>query len=645
MHGRRGYAREAEALHQEDDESVSLEDEEAALGSPEPGRIRTRAQTVRFDARARRLELSGDVRIDAAPFHLRSRRLLVSRSRLGVEVEGEGRLVLCACPAAPLDVSFDKAMVAPRGELFLRQPKLELFGVPILYAPWMWLRSEEKLAFLPPDLAYRGKDGLFLGEGVHIPWPHSDGLRTIDLRAGAYVMTGGSVVDARMRTPSSSLHVRHDWLPREHVAATEDAVSAHGLVVDARGALASRASRSAWDIDALRGARGVRATTDLDTAARPWDRAALSTAFGAHAITTEAGIRALSRRGGRLDEVDAAGPFAALRSSGAFAEAVSYDLTFEGGALRLSSLSDQLARGPISYGRAEGGILAQASAGAVLASLSLRTAAQLAHEPIGTASNRSSSMRAHVGLPLARGFGEAAEGTEDDARLVHAMEPFAEVAVVDTQGSPALGLFPGRGMAVVSDSVPLAEAGLRTTLGRWASREALELLLAAGAAESGGERHALLRSRVASSFDWLGFGAESAHAVDEADRSMRSAFIARARLGRLRGVRVFSNVAFRRGLDPSLARALFDPAIEAPSGFLRRPGTVAGAGLAVPIGAFMTASASSDVDVDATALVGARAGLELHDRCGCMTLRTTASQRLGREGIDAWISLELQGRP
>jgi hypothetical protein len=33
-------------------------------------------------------------------------------------------------------------------------------------------------------------------------------------------------------------------------------------------------------------------------------------------------------------------------------------------------------------------------------------------------------------------------------------------------------------------------------------------------------------------------------------------------------------------------------------------------------------------------------GIELRDRCGCLTLRVMGAHRLGREGVDVWVALD-----
>src|SRR5262245_41349360 len=131
----RARASEAPSVDDVDDEELeSLEDE--ALGPR--GDLRTRAETVSFDARERSLELQGNVRVDAPPFHFRSQRVRFSRQRLGIEIEGKGKLAFCPCLGTPLTIEFDKAVVAPPGDLVFHEPTLEFYGVPIFHLSWFW---------------------------------------------------------------------------------------------------------------------------------------------------------------------------------------------------------------------------------------------------------------------------------------------------------------------------------------------------------------------------------------------------------------------------------------------------------------------------------------------------------------------------
>ena len=40
-------------------------------------------------------------------------------------------------------------------------------------------------------------------------------------------------------------------------------------------------------------------------------------------------------------------------------------------------------------------------------------------------------------------------------------------------------------------------------------------------------------------------------------------------------------------------------------------------------------------------LVAAVGALELHDPCGCVVVRATAAHRIGRDGVDVWLTVDL----
>ena len=236
---RGALAREAPGLHDDDGAEDLSGLEEEAFGTH--GLVRTRAETVSFDARARTIELSGNVRVDSPPFHLRSQHIRLTRTKYGIEADGKGRLAFCPCLGTPLTIEFEKAIVAPPGELILKDPKLEIYGVPVMYLPWFWMRSDEKVGVLPPDIAYRGQDGFYAGGGVHLPWKDRGERQALDLRGGGY-LEGGFVADARLRSPIATTKIRFDRLPGARApvllvplgSAAKNADD--GLFVDARGA-------------------------------------------------------------------------------------------------------------------------------------------------------------------------------------------------------------------------------------------------------------------------------------------------------------------------------------------------------------------------------------------------------------------------
>ncbi|MEO8799216.1 MAG: hypothetical protein ABI551_15105, partial [Polyangiaceae bacterium] len=249
----------------------------------------THADDVTIDAKNRDIALHGNVTVDSPPFHLSSDALTLRTTPRGIDVDGHGKLAFCPCLGTPLTLGFGGAIVAPPGDLILKSPTLQVYGVPIAWLPYFWLRSPARVGLLPPDIAYRGKDGLFLGEGVHLPWKLGDGQNGLDLRAGAYT-TGGSAFAGELRTPASVTTIAWDHKEGD------------GVGIDARGAIEETSQGKAfsavtWNVDALRGTRGIAATTDVDSAARVVDRAGADAALRADGWTIASGVRSASYRG------------------------------------------------------------------------------------------------------------------------------------------------------------------------------------------------------------------------------------------------------------------------------------------------------------------------------------------------------------
>lgn len=678
---RPAHAREGPAL---DDEVVLADDEDVSQLADEAldhrGTLRTRAETVSFDAKQRMVELSGNVRVDAPPFHLRSQHIRLSRTKYGIEVDGKGRLAFCPCLGTPLTVEFEKAIVAPPGDLILKSPTLEFYGVPFFHLPWFWLRGEDKLGVLPPDLAYRGQDGVFVGGGVHIPWKNGSRRHVLDLRGGAYVLRGFAT-DLRLQGPASTTKIRYDRLPGATSPLlpvpneSADASGDDGLLVDARGAIRDDVVATSWDVDLLRGRRGVTATTDLDTAAKPWDRASAEASARTGPLVVATGARVVSRRGGGLVDVEAGGPVALARIGGAIGGHVTYDVTAEGGAYRLGgsaspavtrdetvgfvtprSSLETLAdgeRATLGFVRAEGGAAASSTFGPLRATVAGRGAVAAASEGRRDGTDRAAAARVVLGVPLARRFdtmpapGAAASERIDGEPLVHVLEPYAAASILDVRGSGLLGALPGRVAVPVRGTAPITDAGLVSTFGRWGKKQALEIRLGGGAAYggslAGADVRPLVRGRLGASLPWLGATADTAHVLTDGDDPASpkgSVFVTRLRLGAESGPRLLTTFATRDGIDPVLARALGDLGFEPTAGFVAREGVTGGTTLVLPWSRTVTTTLGGDADAKEQEIVGARVGLELRDRCGCITLRSYGSHRLGRNGVDVWLALD-----
>jgi hypothetical protein len=587
------------------------------------GNLRTRAETVSFDARQQVLELSGNVRVDSPPFHLRAPRIKLTRTKLGIEVEGKGRLAFCPCLGTPLTVEFEKAFVAPPGDLIIKSPTLEFYGVPIMYLPWFWLRSDEKAGVLPPDIAYRGKDGFFVGEGVHLPWKRQGKRYALDFRAGGYLFDGFAT-EAHLRTPVSNTKVRYDRLRGDD-----------GLSVDARGATDNGELRTAWDADVLRGGRGVRMTTDLDAAAKPWDRASAEGALRSGPLTVGQSMRVITRRGERLEHIESAGPVTTIRASDALLGRITYDATVEGGALRVSRPNGPITPDTVSFVRSEIGATGATNLGPISGSIALRSASELAQDGTRDGSVAMGTARAHVGVPLVRGY--RSEGDENDPWL-HVVEPFAEAAAITARGASLLGTAPGRLPGAIDTDAAITSGGLTTSLGRWGNRGAIEATVAAGGGFVPSVSAGLFRGRLSSSFAWFGATVDAASLGESIFGGQ--VVVARARVGPTNGLRLLGNVAERGFQDPTFARFLVNEAYEPSAQFLARRGTTGGTTLVIPWHRAVTTSMGADYDATNQELVGARGGIELHDRCGCVTLRANGSHRIGRPGVDVWVALD-----
>jgi hypothetical protein len=600
-----------------------------APGSVLPPAVNARANDVAIDPRGRELVLKGDVRVDSPPFYLTSDALTVTRTRYGADVQGRGKVAFCPClggasrSEAPwLAVGFDEATVAPPADLFVHDPTLRVFDVPILWLPWFWLRSPGRIGLLPPDAQYRGKDGLLLGDGVHLPWRPGDAEHGIDLRAAAYTV-GGAAVDVRSVTASTTTRARWDRLHGDD-----------GFTLDARGAIEPVESGTlAWDVDAIRGARGVASTTELDAAARAYDRATAETAWRAGPLTLASGVRAASVRGGAPLELGAAGPTVTARVSESLGDVGAFDATVDGGQLRGDGLR------ALSYARAETGTLAALRLGAVGASLDARAAGDLADDGLTRGKDGAASARGELALPFVRAY-ELGD-TRDPVR--HRLEPRIAAGALAAHDEGVLGVVPGRGAALVHGAAWFAQGTLYNALGRWGARAGTELEASLGAIGDDAHARPVFRWRGATTTRWIGTAAEVARVLSGTGGAggPGMAAVTRYRLGRTDGLHVGALLATRTGVDPVAARVLTDAPLEPRGGFLAREGWTGGARLALPWTRGVLTTAGADADLSAPELLAARGAIELRDRCGCLVVRVAGAHRLGRPGVDVGLTIDL----
>jgi hypothetical protein len=111
--------------------------------------------------------------------------------------------------------------------------------------------------------------------------------------------------------------------------------------------------------------------------------------------------------------------------------------------------------------------------------------------------------------------------------------------------------------------------------------------------------------------------------------------------GAIDGVHLTLLAAERDGVDPVTARVLTDAPLEPSGGFLAASGWTAGARARIPWTAWLATDGGVDGDLTSSVLVDARGALELRDRCGCLVARANVAHRIGRDGVDAWLTLEI----
>jgi hypothetical protein len=577
------------------------------------------ADEVSVDARSRAIDARGNVHVDAAPFRMQGSALSLRRGPLGVEVEGAGEVVFCPCLGTPLAVRFTRATLLPPHDLVLRNPVLVIFGVPIAWLPAFWLRSPGKPGLLAPEVAWRGSDGFFAGGGFHVPLVPGDLTRGIDLRAGGYAQ-GGAAATGTLRTEATTTTIGVDDL-RSDIGLM---AAAHGAT--AGGALADKES-AAWTLDALRGARAVRATTDVDAAARPFDRMQAGVAWEPDGWLVSSGIRSAALRGGSVADLGAIGPVVAARRADAIGHLGTADATIEGGQVAVAG------QGATTFARAEGGTLLVAPAGPARATLALRGIGAVADDGTRSDGSGAAQARAVLAIPLARGF-ESADASDP---WVHTTEPRLEVATLATRAGQVLPV--GRGMVLPDGGAWVAAAGWSNAVGRWGSRTAADVDVAVGAVGDAQGTVPSLRGRVAAGGEWWALEGDAARVQGATEAG--GALGARGRLGSAAGLHLSAHAEERDGIDPIVARALFDAPLEPASGFLAIAGWTGGAGVGLPLGPRVTLRAGADGDATARQIVAALGSIELHDPCGCVVVRASAAHRVGRDGVDAWLSVDL----
>ncbi len=570
-------------------------------------RVAFHADRLELDPKLSRLELDGHVGITVDRYWLASDHLVMTRGPLGVLVEGEGRVAFCPCAHPLFTFGFRRALVAPPTDLLLTGPTLRLGGAPILWLPYLWLRSPQRFGVLPLRVAIRGSDGLFLGSGVHVPL----GPDAVDVGLGGYVK-GGVEADARLATPRTTTSIRWDYFHQSLLAA------------DLRGALSPEPFGAVtWSVDALRGRRALGGPILLEEAAQRDDRARFSAGYSDGTATAGVSLLADANRGGPIGSVDAYGPGAHAGFGAALGRSITVDADVDTATRREDAGATNtlvVHHGELQFDGRVGPVAIEV-AGKSRATLELRE-----RDTGGTA---TAGVDVEASLPLVKRWNRTSLPFE------HWIVPFVS-GTLGVADSKAASLAPS---LTQNGSFFTAAAGLRSTLGETAAeRDALSASVRMGLVGEGDDARAAVAFSAAGRFAFAALRAESVFLTGAVPAALD---VAEVRIGRGNAPFVRGRVSESVGTLPLLARA-FASGWDAPwVPWLDRPGMTTGAGLGMPWTRAFATSADADYDASNRTLLGLRGSATYRHPCGCLAVTAWAGHRLGRSGVDSWLTLDL----
>lgn len=603
-----------------------------ARASGGEGDLTFRARKVEADADLRDIELEGDVELGLGRMRMESDALRLIRRLDGVSVvEGEARLAFCPCPDPPVVIAFAGGEVFPEGDITLRFPRLELFGLPVFALPWVWIRAPHQVGIFPPSLAWRGRDGFIMGSGVHVPWPGEDGEPRVFQATAAGYLKGGVEVGAAYEAPSMRARAVFDWLDETRIELSAQGFRRFDLNTHAPGDLYT--AGAAWDLNAIRGDSARVRTADLSAAARPYDSMAAETSLRIGNRSSSGFLSTgVTGRAWRGDGRIAGGPGAAISFSGPLSRRGAWDSLVMGSVLR-----DDQADSAVGLALGSLGIEMVFQPGPFEVRLSSRERVRAASRGPDASADAAASAKVLLGLPLVRRFdvyGAPAEGP-----LVHGIDPTleAQAAVEHGRGSffrPQWGADPR--------FLWTAAAGISSSLGRSSGSGICVGLRAGFVGLDRDQPRAAGHAHAAAQTSW--FSGDFEAAMDSSASSY--AVLARLRAGPPGGVELRADVAAQGGAEASVARVFSgDPAAIFFAGdrldYLASDGLSGSASLAIPWTRWLKTRASAAADFTAERLLAVGLGVEIEHPCGCISIAASGAHRAGREGIDASISIGL----
>jgi hypothetical protein len=567
------------------------------------------ADRVELEPGKDRLELDGHVAIAVDRFRVTSDHLSLERGPRGVVVTGSGRVALCACPNPPITFGFRSATVAPPTDLLLEQPTVRAFGVPVLWLPYLWLRAPSRAGILPLRVAYRGADGLVLGSGVHLPFGNATAL---DLTGAGY-LRGGTELGARLVTPRTTTDL--DW----------DYFRSGALRADLRGSLAPDGRASvAWSVDALRGGRALTGPSPVEEVAQRQDRAQVFAGFSGDGAHVGLLGTANTRRGDAVGAVDAVGPSVQAGFGAPLGESMSIDADV-GMATIARPTNDA-----VTLFSHHGELRGDAHAGPMVVSGEARTRVISAVGAVATGHAAVTGASSEIALPFVKTFGA------NDSPMQHWVTPFVAGlgGLSDTAGPPVVAPLVGDGMFYV------ASGGVRSTFGETSGRRSAVSISARGGIL--GEEGRLPQTAIAWTARAHGAPvAVSANGVSRTGRARGDVLTSEVRLGPEDGPYLGGRAASSLGVV-SLESRLLAEGWDAPFvPWFGRTGWSVGGRAGVPWTRWLTSSVDADYDLTARTLLSVRGTVGYRHPCGCLAVTLWGGHRLGRDGVDSWLTLDL----
>jgi len=585
----------------------------AAAEVPAPPPVRGREFRVDFsarhldvDAELGELSLSGDAEVTVGRYRLGGDRIRLKRGPRGIAVEGGGDIAFCSCDKPPITLGYSSVTIAPPSDVVIKHAVLRAGGVPLFWLPYLWLRSPDRVGLLFPSAEWRGDDGLLVGSGVHVPFESNQGrpaARALDLGGFGYIK-GGARVDARLLTPESSTLVRWDY--RDGTA----------LGLDAHGAVTGQtAAVWAYDVDSSLGARGRTSLSSLEAAARRYDHGRLGVGTTG-SVMFALGAEANAPRGAWLTDPLSLGPFALLSTGGALGDSTSYALDL--GAVSALRAGERRTDNAETRGLERGSLQSAISAGPALAELGAFEQGELLSAPAQAVSKLRAGAGLALSLPLLRRF----------EHVSHLIAP-------EVMGRVERQYWDG-----AAETHLITTAGVTTALGSGARGAAARLRLAAGWAGWKDDLQPVTTATLSSDARWLGLRVTG---VAE-PRGRAAEATGRLRLGARGGTALTGYAEARTTRAPAIAAAEANGQV-LPSfyelGAYDREGLTTGAELALGLTSALLVGGGGDVDPVAKQLLAVRSFARYRHACGCVAVAAFASERQGRGGFDAGLSLDL----